>query len=1432
MRISLVVAASSALLIAGCSGVPVSNTTQTEGGQGAKLRGKVYGGQQAIVGASVYLYATNITGYGAASLSLLNGSGFVTTGENGSFSISSDYTCPSPSSQVYLYSVGGNAGGGTNSAAGLLAGLGTCSTVAANKPYVVMNEVSTIATAYAIAGFATDATHVSSSSAGLGQSGIANAFAAIQNMEALGTGAALAATPAGNGTVPQSEINTLANILAGCINSTGPGSTACTTLLSNATDTYGTEPTDTAGAAINIAHNPGANVGTLYGLATASAPFEPALQLAPNDFTIAVSYTGGGLNDPAGVAIDASGNAWTANYTGNSLSEFNFMGVAQSGTGFINGGLYDPVQLAIDTSGNVWATNAGDLVLSKFNSGGTPVSASGYTGALDGAYGVAIDGRGYVWAANVNDSSLSEFNSSGIFQTGLGGYTGGGLNAPYGLAIDISNRVWVSNYYDVLSEFNDSGSPISPSGYTGGGLDVSYGVAVDGSGNVWTTDFNDNSLSMFNSNGTAQSGGGFSGGGLDSPAGLAVDGAGNLWAANQGGNSISEFNSSGIAISGQSGHGYGYGAGILSAPSNLAVDGSGNVWVTSSVSGGGSLAEFVGVAAPVVTPIAANLSSPYGAHAVNAPFFNSLALPAPNPATLSSGAVSQAYNGFINATGGTGPFNWTVNGTAVPTNGTLVSIGNGLNVSNTGNRSLMVSGTPTTATPAGSPLSFTAQMEDTATSNIAGPDTYTITIYANAGQISGQINLTNQCNVSTQPNYTVTLTNASTGHTIQTITNTSGQFAFTGLPTGTYNITPSLPSATSSVFYPVSYPGVAVTSSTNLSGENFGAVVGYTVSGTVSYSESQTGQTYLYLQNNNCGGGGNPGTSIPEATLTSTGAFTIRGVAPGNYTANAWMDSTGITSGTDYPGPQGAPNANDPTGSSSSFNVTNANVSNANVTLTNPTYATPPSNPSIQVLPGEGGVLVFYNPPSVSPSNGGSEEAANEYVVEWAIGTGTDSDGPICALGGGTGGLQFGTVAGSHTFYAVGGGATVWILNNTSMGAGSFTAGTAYCFQARSFNTLAGITHPSGWTTPTDSDGNPQGLTVSSGTSFCPSNCTTVSGAVTIPTGVTIAPGAPLYVGLYQQSSSGKGPSAIYAVEIASPVTGANDYSITIPSGSGYVLFGILDQNNDGTIDAGDVTNVRNNNSSGITVSGSTMTGVDVTLPSANSTVQVQTQYSTCATCTPNYSISLQVNESNKVPVAVTLTGTSVSAPYLMMPVDIGLCNNCGNEQFDYYASLPGGTPNVGDSFDFTVTYSDGTQDTGTTVNGAVTAFGSTGSIVGAGDVATNLETTAGTTPNFTWTFPANPSDYTYSFYLSQNNCSGNCTIWQIPGQNSNSSGFTYAQTETGATTGEIFWGTDPTGGGSAPSGSLNSADDYTWQITVQDSNGNQAGSAASDDTP
>jgi len=87
-------------------------------------------------------------------------------------------------------------------------------------------------------------------------------------------------------------------------------------------------------------------------------------------------------------------------------------------------------------------------------------------------------------------------------------------------------------------------------------------------------------------------------------------------------------------------------------------------------------------------------------------------------------------------------------------------------------------------------------------------------------------------------------------------------------------------------------------------------------------------------------------------------------------------------------------------------------------------------------------------------------------------------------------------------------------------------------------------------------------------------------------------------------------------------------------------------------------------------------------------------------------------------------------------------------------------------------------------------------------------------TPNFSWTDPANASNYTYQFWLC---CDSNGTVWQIPGNNSNSNGFSSSITS-------ITWGVDPTGSGNLPNvSSLSGSTNYSWQIQASDTNGNSA---------
>lgn len=651
--LSAIALSSTTLVLSACAGMPAVNTLSTGSSSGTALHGTVHGGQNPIAGAHVYLYAINTNGYGGpgitasstnASVSLLHaGTGttqdgsnhyYVTTDQYGNFAITSDYSCPSNYAHTFFYSVGGDSGSGANSAITLIAPAQACNTSATTD----INEVSTIATAYAYAGFASDPLHIASSNTSLAATGVTNAANNIANLEDISMSTALAATPGTNGAVPQTEINTLANILAACVNSTGPASTQCTTLFANALNSSSVSPTDTATAALNLAHNPGSSstiVGNLYGLQTPTSPFQPALTSVPNDFTIAVSYTGGGLNSPVPLAIDASGNVWVGNTASgaNSVSELSPVGAVVTGSPFSGGGINDPYSLAIDSSGHIWTANVTPDSLSELSSAGAPISTSaGYTlGGLNAPYDIAFDSLGHVWVINNVGQSLSEFSSTGTAITTSTGDVGGGLNNPVSLAIDASGNIWISDSITLgaLSEFYATGSTAGTAesgmnGYTAGGLNDPWGLAIDLNGNVWAADSgtNANRISLFSASGSPiSSPTGYTGGGLSIPEDIAIDGAGNVWVANRAtiltsppypDSDLSEFNSSGTAISPSTG----YTAG-LNLSLRVAVDGSGNVWVTNASLN--SVTEFVGAGSPVVTPKVANLLFPYGARAVNKP---------------------------------------------------------------------------------------------------------------------------------------------------------------------------------------------------------------------------------------------------------------------------------------------------------------------------------------------------------------------------------------------------------------------------------------------------------------------------------------------------------------------------------------------------------------------------------------------------------------------------------------------------------------------------------------------------------------------------------------------------------------------------------------------------------------------------------------------
>jgi streptogramin lyase len=568
------------------------------------ISGNVHGGLAPVSGAHVYLMAVNTTGYGAASISILNSSvtgqsdstgAYVLTDNVGGYSIlSSAINCTSDQ-YTYLLATGGNAGVGVNSAISLLAAVGPCQ-ASSTSATAWINEVTTVGTAYALAGFATDALHISSSGSAAALQGVKNAFSVVPNLYSPATGQARSVTPNGNGTVPQQTIDTVANILGACINTSAPSSPACLSLFG----AVSAPPTssDTASAAIAIAHKPAAYADTLFALQTSGGTlFQPSRATAPTSLILPIQYTGGGLNNPLGLAVDASGNVWVGNGTNGSRNAFSAAGIPLSSTGFSDGLTGSELTVSIDSSGDVWGLDSSANGISELSPSGAvagPVSQFA-TAQLDNPLGLAFDKSGMFWVGD--DKGVTRINPNGqiMLKLAIPSSQGEGVGD---VEVDGLGNVWATNFdNNQLVKLTSAGVPIfGIAGVSGGGLKSPEGIAIDAQNNLWVANANASNISKFGNNGAPLSPTGFSGGGLSGNRFLAIDGSGMVWTPSSNTSIISEFDTSGNPV---------IPTGFTAEPSGkgfwgIAIDGSGNVWSTAV---DGALVQLVGAATPVLTPI-------------------------------------------------------------------------------------------------------------------------------------------------------------------------------------------------------------------------------------------------------------------------------------------------------------------------------------------------------------------------------------------------------------------------------------------------------------------------------------------------------------------------------------------------------------------------------------------------------------------------------------------------------------------------------------------------------------------------------------------------------------------------------------------------------------------------------------------------------------
>ncbi len=505
---------STSLMLTGCAlSGSVSGSSDTSSGalHTTGLSGSVIGGQNPVNGAKVQLYQIGVgtgTSYTANAIPLISST--VTTDAHGAFTITGLYTCV-PGTYLYLTAAGGDPGLGTgvNPNSTLMASVGLCDNLTP-QTFIAVNEVTTVATAYAFAQFArvsdfgqalstqnvsdpTPAINIATSSTNV--QGIANA-AAMANVLAdpvVGTSPGtngngsltnplvVSGTGGSTGAVAEFwQINTIADILGACVNSAGGNatdtSTSCGTLFANVLPLAGTNPStgttyaapaDTAQAALYLALTPTlptANIQALYAKIPATAPFTPYVTSAASivDFTVGVN-----------IQPVIPGTSTTL--------------------------IFEPTWTAADSNGNIWVSNQSltgthPASLLELSPTGVPLRAGTATGS---------SASNYLINTYTMNSTTTNYLGQFEYITSSSSYEAASAAGTLTGSIDTNNNVWIPDRAsDSVVKIPGSGGKGAGTAHNGGnagdvggngavGYKLASGAApmmtvVDGSNNVWT----------------------------------------------------------------------------------------------------------------------------------------------------------------------------------------------------------------------------------------------------------------------------------------------------------------------------------------------------------------------------------------------------------------------------------------------------------------------------------------------------------------------------------------------------------------------------------------------------------------------------------------------------------------------------------------------------------------------------------------------------------------------------------------------------------------------------------------------------------------------------------------------------------------------------------------------------------------------------------
>jgi trimeric autotransporter adhesin len=281
-------------------------------------------------------------------------------------------------------------------------------------------------------------------------------------------------------------------------------------------------------------------------------PPTPVLQITTLAGNGTAGYDGDGglapaakVYNPTGVAIDAAGNVYIADYYNHRIRKVaattglittvagtglaGFAGEAGPAT---NARLYYPSGIAVDPAGNFYIADSYNHRIRKVTVATgviTTVAGNGTAGSagdgsvataaqLNQPFAVAIDGAGNIYIADRNNNkirmvTLSSGNIATVAGTGVAGYLGDGtpattarINDPTGVAVDAEGNFFIADFGNhrvrKVAASNGNITTLAGTG-TAGFLGEAVlatstrlygpaGVAVDGAGNVYIGDYYNN----------------------------------------------------------------------------------------------------------------------------------------------------------------------------------------------------------------------------------------------------------------------------------------------------------------------------------------------------------------------------------------------------------------------------------------------------------------------------------------------------------------------------------------------------------------------------------------------------------------------------------------------------------------------------------------------------------------------------------------------------------------------------------------------------------------------------------------------------------------------------------------------------------------------------------------------------------------------------